>query len=132
MLFDRLRVPEGGGAGKSLLIIGAGGGVGSILTQLARQLTQLTVIGSVSRDATREWVTRLGAHHTVDHTRPMQPQLAELGLIRYIPFPDDLKGRYQSYTQADVTQLRAAGFTAPMRDVQTGVAEYVRYWRARK
>ncbi|MEN5157095.1 ADP-glyceromanno-heptose 6-epimerase [Achromobacter spanius] len=59
-------------------------------------------------------------------------QLAELDLIRYIPFPDDLKGRYQSYTQADVTQLRAAGFTAPMRDVQTGVAEYVRYWRARE
>ena len=59
-------------------------------------------------------------------------QLVELDLIRYIPFPDDLKGRYQSYTQADVSQLRAAGFTAPMRDVQTGVAEYVRYWRARK
>lgn len=79
LLFDRLRVPEGGGEGKSLLIVGAGGGVGSILTQLARQLTKLTVIGSASRDATREWVTRLGAHHTVDHTRPMQPQLAELG-----------------------------------------------------
>ena len=79
LLFDRLRVPEGGGEGKSLLIIGAGGGVGSILTQLARRLTKLTVIGSASRDATREWVTRLGAHHTVDHTRPMQPQLAELG-----------------------------------------------------
>lgn len=79
LLFDRLRVAEGGGEGKSLLIVGAGGGVGSILTQLARQLTKLTVIGSASRDATREWVTKLGAHHTVDHTRPMQPQLAELG-----------------------------------------------------
>lgn len=79
LLFDRLRVAEGGGEGKSLLIVGAGGGVGSILTQLARQLTQLTVIGSASRDATREWVQKLGAHHTVDHTRPMQPQLAELG-----------------------------------------------------
>jgi len=79
LLFDRLRVPEGGGEGKSLLIVGAGGGVGSILTQLARRLTKLTVIGSASRDATREWVTRLGAHHTVDHTRPMQPQLEELG-----------------------------------------------------
>ena len=56
----------------------------------------------------------------------------ELDLIRYIPFPDDLKGRYQSYTQADVSRLRAAGFSAPMRDVQTGVSEYVRYWRARK
>jgi zinc-binding alcohol dehydrogenase family protein len=79
LLFDRLRVPEGGGEGKSLLIVGAGGGVGSILTQLARRLTRLTVIGSASRDATREWVTRLGAHHTVDHTRRMQPQLEELG-----------------------------------------------------
>lgn len=79
LLFDRLRVPEGGGAGKALLVIGAAGGVGSILIQLARQLTGLTVIGSASRDTTREWVTKLGAHHTVDHTRPMQPQLAELG-----------------------------------------------------
>ncbi|ETH37627.1 ADP-glyceromanno-heptose 6-epimerase [Bordetella pertussis H918] len=54
------------------------------------------------------------------------------GLLRYIPFPDDLKGRYQSYTQADVSRLRATGFSAPMRDVQTGVSEYVRYWRALK
>ncbi|MFY2084756.1 ADP-L-glycero-D-mannoheptose-6-epimerase, partial [Achromobacter xylosoxidans] len=49
-------------------------------------------------------------------------QLVELDLIRYILFPDDLKGRYQSYTQADVSRLRAAGFSAPMRDVQTGVS----------
>jgi ADP-L-glycero-D-manno-heptose 6-epimerase len=58
-------------------------------------------------------------------------ELVRLGLIRYIPFPDDLKGRYQSYTRADADRLRAAGFEQPMRDVQTGVAEYVRYWRAR-
>ncbi|WP_454689439.1 ADP-glyceromanno-heptose 6-epimerase [Achromobacter aloeverae] len=57
--------------------------------------------------------------------------LVAQGLIRYIPFPDDLKGRYQSFTQADTSRLRAAGFTQPMRDVQTGVAEYVRYWRER-
>jgi len=54
------------------------------------------------------------------------PELVAQGLLRYIQFPDDLKGRYQSYTQADVTQLRAAGFTNRMRDVQTGVSEYVR------
>jgi ADP-L-glycero-D-manno-heptose 6-epimerase len=59
-------------------------------------------------------------------------ELVKAGLIHYVPFPDDLKGRYQSYTQADAANLRAAGFTAPMRDVQTGVAEYVRYWRAKK
>jgi ADP-L-glycero-D-manno-heptose 6-epimerase len=51
--------------------------------------------------------------------------LVKQGLLRYDGFPDDLKGRYQSYTQADVTALRRAGFTAPMRDVQTGVSEYV-------
>ena len=58
--------------------------------------------------------------------------LAELvaqGFIRYIDFPEDLKGRYQSYTQADDSALRAAGFEAPMRDVQTGVAEYVKTLR---
>jgi len=80
LLFDRLRVPEGGGAGKSLLVIGAAGGVGSILVQLARQLTGLTVIGSASRDETRDWIRTLGAHHTVDHAQPMQPQLAALGV----------------------------------------------------
>lgn len=57
-------------------------------------------------------------------------ELVAQGLIRYIPFPDDLKGRYQSYTQADVTQLRDAGFDKPMWDVQKGVSEYVKYWRA--
>ncbi len=56
--------------------------------------------------------------------------LVARGLIRYISFPDDLKGRYQSYTQADTAQLRAAGFSAPLRDVQTGVCEYIRELRA--
>ncbi len=56
--------------------------------------------------------------------------LVHEGAIRYVPFPDDLKGRYQSYTQADTTALRDAGYTASFRDVATGVAEYVRAWRA--
>jgi len=62
---------------------------------------------------------------------PLDALVAQ-GLLRYIPFPDDLKGRYQSYTQADLTRLREAGFEAPMRDVQTGVAEYVRAWLAQQ
>jgi len=52
--------------------------------------------------------------------------LVKQGMLRYVEFPEDLKGRYQSYTQADISALRRAGFTAPMRDVQTGVTEYVR------
>jgi ADP-L-glycero-D-manno-heptose 6-epimerase len=52
--------------------------------------------------------------------------LVEQDFIRYIPFPDDLKGRYQSHTQADLSQLRAAGYDKPFRDVQTGVSQYVK------
>jgi zinc-binding alcohol dehydrogenase family protein len=80
LLFDRLRVAEGGGLGQSLLIIGAGGGVGSILVQLARRLTRLTIVGTASRPATREWVSELGAHHVIDHGQPLQAQLSGLGL----------------------------------------------------
>ncbi|MBD8473686.1 zinc-binding alcohol dehydrogenase family protein [Pseudomonas sp. CFBP 8770] len=80
LLFDRLGVPEGGGEGQSLLIIGAAGGVGSILTQLARKLTNLTVIGTASRDETRQWVTDLGAHHVIDHSKPLVAQLEAIGV----------------------------------------------------
>ena len=58
--------------------------------------------------------------------------LVKQGMLRYVEFPEDLKGRYQSYTQADVAALRKAGFTAPMRDVQTGVTEYVQALHAQR
>jgi zinc-binding alcohol dehydrogenase family protein len=79
LLFDRLKVPEQGGQGRTLLIVGAAGGVGSVLTQLARKLTGLTVIGTASRPETQAWVRTLGAHHVVDHAQPMKAQLAALG-----------------------------------------------------
>ncbi|KPK19270.1 MAG: ADP-glyceromanno-heptose 6-epimerase [Betaproteobacteria bacterium] len=50
--------------------------------------------------------------------------LRERGVIQYIPFPEDLKGRYQSYTQADLSRLRAAGYEAPFLTVEQGVARY--------
>ena len=46
------------------------------------------------------------------------------GRIRYIPFPDTLKGAYQSYTQADLTQLRASGCDVEFRSVEAGVKRY--------
>ncbi len=81
-LFDRLdvngaRVP---GASHALLIIGGGGGVGSITIQLARQLTELTVIATASRPETRSWCLDLGAHHVLDHARPLAAQVAGLGI----------------------------------------------------
>jgi zinc-binding alcohol dehydrogenase family protein len=85
MLFDRLQVPtDASGKGKTLLVIGAAGGVGSILVQLARQLTQLTIIGTASRPETMNWVRELGAHHVIDHGKPLAGQITAAGL----PAPD--------------------------------------------
>lgn len=80
LLFDRLGVNEGGGSGDVLLVVGAGGGVGSMLVQLARRLTCMTVVGTASRPETVEWARRMGAHHVIDHGQPMMAQLQALGI----------------------------------------------------
>src|SRR3546814_19848457 len=72
-----------------LLVIGAAGGVGSILTQLARTLTGMTVIGTASRAETRDWVLEHGAHHVIDHRQPWAPHLAEIG-IQHVTHVADL------------------------------------------
>lgn len=80
LLFDRLRIEENGGQGQHLLIVGAAGGVGSILVQLARQLTGLTVIATASRAQTQAWVKDLGAHLVIDHLGPLAAQLSAHGV----------------------------------------------------
>ena len=82
LLFERLQVREGQGDGQSLLVMGAAGGVGSILLQLARKLTGLTVIGTASRPETQAWVRELGAHHVLDHNQPLAPQLQAIGIAQ--------------------------------------------------
>jgi ADP-L-glycero-D-manno-heptose 6-epimerase len=47
------------------------------------------------------------------------------GAIRYIPFPDELRSRYQSFTEADITALRRAGYSRPFRDVRAGIKDYL-------
>lgn len=80
-MFDRLHVTRAvPGAARAILIIGGAGGVGSIAIQLARALTDLTVIATASRPETRDWVRGLGAHHVIDHRQPLAPQVAALGL----------------------------------------------------
>ncbi|WP_296556843.1 zinc-binding alcohol dehydrogenase family protein, partial [Pigmentiphaga sp.] len=80
MLFDRFGIAPGKQpTHQSLLIIGAAGGVGSILTQLATRLTSLTVIGTASRPETQAWVKELGAHHVIDHGKPIAEELRRIG-----------------------------------------------------
>ncbi|MCA1248611.1 ADP-glyceromanno-heptose 6-epimerase [Massilia sp. MS-15] len=57
-------------------------------------------------------------------------QIVEQGLLDYLPFPDKLKGKYQSFTQADIGALRAAGYAEPFTDVASGVARYMAYLKA--
>ncbi|MDR7026004.1 MAG: zinc-binding alcohol dehydrogenase family protein [Gammaproteobacteria bacterium] len=81
LLFERLQITQGNtDLGQSLLIVGAAGGVGSILVQLARQLTGLTVIGTASRPETQAWVRELGAHHVIDHRQPLSEELKRIGI----------------------------------------------------
>lgn len=85
LLFDRLQVQKQtcGNQQKTdevILVVGASGGVGSILVQLAKKLTGATVIGTASRQESQEWVTQLGADHVIDHSQLLPEQLTALGI----------------------------------------------------
>ena len=86
-LFDRLDVNgrSVSGVAPAILIIGGAGGVGSIAIQIARKLTDLTVIATASRPETKAWALDLGAHHVLDHSRPLAQEVAALG-IGPVPF----------------------------------------------
>ena len=80
LLFERMGYAvEGGGEGRSLLVIGGAGGVGSIAIQLAK-LAGFRVIATASREASTAWCRELGADHVIDHRQPLAPQLQALGL----------------------------------------------------
>lgn len=81
LLFERLQMPRGAASNdRVLLVVGAAGGVGSVLVQLARQLTQATVVGTASRPESKQWVQNMGAHHVLDHSQPLSAELAAAGL----------------------------------------------------
>ena len=83
MLFDHLGIeqqPPGTDTQTDnvILVIGAAGGVGSILIQLAKKLTGATVVATASRPESRQWVESLGADFVVNHREPLQPQIQQL------------------------------------------------------
>jgi NADPH2:quinone reductase len=94
---DRLRIPEGGGAGKTLLIVGGAGGVGSIAIQLAKQLTRLEVIATASRDETARWCRDLRADQIADH-RDLVASVRGLGRqhVDFILCTNDFEGHWRS------------------------------------
>jgi len=81
LLFDRLRLQRGEAShrGESLLVIGAAGGVGSILVQLVQRLTGLTLIATASRPESEAWLRGLGVQQLINHRLPLAEQLQALG-----------------------------------------------------
>lgn len=86
LLFDRLCIAKGGGKGKTMLVVGGAGGVGSILIQLAREMTQVQIIATASRPETRQWCLDMGAHAVIDHRQPLSAGLmaAGVGQVDYV------------------------------------------------
>ncbi len=84
MLFDRLGFHASSTSDQKsdekILIIGAAGGVGSILVQLAAQLTNAFVIGTASRLESQQWVRNLGADDVIDHRKPLSAELKRIGI----------------------------------------------------
>ena len=85
MLFEHLTIKQQSPdskekSGEVILVVGAAGGVGSILVQLAKSITGATIIGTASRESSQAWVKKLGADHVVDHTKPIGPQVEALGI----------------------------------------------------
>jgi len=78
-LFERLEIDKEPGNGAALLVIGGAGGLGSMAIQLARRLSNCTVIATASRPESREWCTKLGAHYIIDHSADIPGQLSALG-----------------------------------------------------
>lgn len=81
MMFDRLDIQKAvPGAAGAIVIIGGAGGVGSIAIQMARQLTDLTVIATASRPETVAWTKEMGAQYVIDHSLPIAEEIVKLGL----------------------------------------------------
>lgn len=91
--FHRLKIDlNGSDAGKSILIIGGAGGVGSIGIQLAKR-AGLVVVTTASRPETISWVRELGADHVINHRQPLIAQMAALGFeyVDYIAIFNDMR-----------------------------------------
>lgn len=116
LLFDSLAVKEGDGNGESLLVIGGAGGVGSILIQLAKQLTGLTVVATASRPETVRWVQKMGADHVINHRESLVEQLKALKLEpRYVASLTGTAGHFP----AIIELIKPRGHVAFIDDPET-------------
>lgn len=110
LLFEHLGIkqqPENSEdkSGEVLLVVGAAGGVGSILLQLVKAITGATVIATASREDSQAWVKKLGADYVINHREPLQPQIDELinneniGQLTHVASLNSTESYYESYIE---------------------------------
>ncbi len=106
MLFEHLSVQQQTPDSKTksdevILVVGAAGGVGSILIQIAKAITGATIIATASRESSQNWVTKLGADYVVDHTKPLQPQIDALNIsqVTHVASLNGTDAYFESYTE---------------------------------
>ena len=129
-LFDRLDIDrDGADRGKTLLIIGAGGGVGSIGIQLARH-AGLTIIATASRPQTSAWVTDLGASHVINHRQDMVRQVRDLGMqhVDYVAIFNDMRHWDAAVElvrpQGDIVSIDDTDLPMPMEQMKMKAASF--------
>ena len=106
-LFDRMGISrEGASIGKSLLVIGGAGGVGSIAIQIAKRVARLDVVATASREESRNWCLELGADHVVNHREDIPAQLEAIGLgqVDYVLCLNDTDGHWNTLTKVVAPQ----------------------------
>ncbi len=84
-----------------ILVVGAAGGVGSILIQLAKNITGATIIATASHESSATWVKKLGADHVVDHSKPLQPQIEalDIGQVTHVASLNSTDSYFESYIE---------------------------------
>ncbi len=123
-LFDRLGISsQGDDAGKSILIIGGAGGVGSIAIQLASKLARLNVIATASRDESRDWCLKLGAVLVINHRHSLTEQLAAQNIshVDYILCLNNTDQHWSAMTQAIVPQGSICSIVETTQPVELGL-----------
>lgn len=121
--FTRLDIdPNGRDAGKTLLIIGGAGGVGSIGIQLARTLGRLTIIATASRPESADWRRSLGADHLVDHRGDLVTQVRALGFdtVDYIACFNDTDQHFPALAELIHPQGTIASIVENARPIPVG------------
>ena len=84
-----------------ILVVGAAGGVGSILIQIAKAITGATIIATASRESSQAWVKKLGADYVIDHTHPLPAQIEALGIghVTHIASLNATGSYFDTYTE---------------------------------